>query len=337
VSPDPFERLWYPFKPELAHPIMRVFVEMQPLHRFLLTPPYSVALVYLLVILVALTLVLRFRQYRLWEVGLLVGLGLLASLAYRSLQDWILISLALAVPQLTSFPRALARHSRSASCPRWIWRALRLERRCKRLFAQPSLAFQWFWPASALGVLAILSLVPPLGRRMPKQDAADWPTGAASWIEAHRLRGNVFAPADYGAYITWRLGDNVRAYVDTRGFFFPPELLEDSHFLPQFTPDWPARLERVLGYGTDYFLLETSGPRGEMWRTLRPHLGEPLFLDECSVLLSAEQVCAAVACLPHPAAMRDTPRNDCLNPRHMSWPELRGTSGSPQRPFTQGN
>ena len=33
LSPDPLERLAYPFKPELRHPIMRIFVEMQPLYK----------------------------------------------------------------------------------------------------------------------------------------------------------------------------------------------------------------------------------------------------------------------------------------------------------------
>jgi hypothetical protein len=77
--------------------------------------------------------------------------------------------------------------------------------------------------------------------------------------------------------------------VDTRGFFFPPVLLEDSCFVPQMTPDWRDRLERVLDYGTDYFVLETTGPRGALWRALQPHV-QPLYVDQKSVLLSADQV-----------------------------------------------
>src|SRR5262249_1084651 len=91
IGPDPIERLLYPFKPELAHPIMRIFTEMQPLYTFLARPPFAVALVYLVAVLVGLTVVLRFRSYRLWEVTLLGMLGLLANFAFRSLQDWLLV------------------------------------------------------------------------------------------------------------------------------------------------------------------------------------------------------------------------------------------------------
>jgi hypothetical protein len=109
-------------------------------------------------------------------------------------------------------------------------------------------------------------------------------------MEEHGLEGRFFAEPDFGAYITWRLGERARTYVDTRGFFFPPELLEDSNLLPQLSPDWPVRLERVLTHGTGYFLLETTGPRGEMWRAFQPYLGPPLFLDDICVLLTADQV-----------------------------------------------
>jgi hypothetical protein len=125
---------------------------------------------------------------------------------------------------------------------------------------------------------------------MPIQDAPSWPCAAVTWIEANELGGRFFAPPNYGSYLTWRLGDRATCYVNTRSFCFPPELLEDSHYLPQLTPDWPERLQRVLGHGTDYFLLETSGPRGQLWRRVEPHCGEPLFLDRQTVLLSAEQV-----------------------------------------------
>src|SRR5262249_29989337 len=91
------------------------------------------------------------------------------------------------------------------------------------------------------------------------------------------------------------LGDRGRSYVDTRSFFFPGELIEDSHYLPQLLPGWRDRLDRVLGHGTDYFLLETTGARGQLWQSLQPHVGPPLYLDNQTVLLSAAQVRPAVA------------------------------------------
>ena len=41
--------------------------------------------------------------------------------------------------------------------------------------------------------------------------------------------------------------------------------------------------------GTEYYLLERNG-RGALWRALKPHVGEPLYLDEQVALLSSEQV-----------------------------------------------
>jgi hypothetical protein len=111
-------------------------------------------------------------------------------------------------------------------------------------------------------------------------------------LEHKGLYGNFFGPPDYGAYVTWRLGDKARCYADTRGFFFPPVLLEDSHYVPQLGPQWRDRLDRILNeFATDYFVLETTGPRGELWRRLQPHVaGEVIYLDEHTVVLSAATV-----------------------------------------------
>jgi hypothetical protein len=139
-------------------------------------------------------------------------------------------------------------------------------------------------------------MVPGLGRNMPLRDAPDWPVAALDHIEQAELAGNFFAPPDYGAYIGWRLKDRARTYMDTRGFFFPPTLVEDSHYLPAMGPQWRRRLDRVLDdYPTEYFLLETWGVRGALWRALAPHVAEPLYRDGKSVLLTAEQVRRGVA------------------------------------------
>ncbi|HJT78837.1 MAG TPA: hypothetical protein VJ739_16655 [Gemmataceae bacterium] len=303
ISPDPLERLLYPFRPEVAHPVQRIFAEMQPLHRFILQPPYLTNLAYVVAAAVALSVVLQFRRYRLWEVLLLLGLAGLASLAFRSLQDWLLIMLALGVPHLARLPRQIAARRRQlAAAVRWNgvvgWGerlVLRVDRSCKHVLNSALLRPQWAWPAAAVGVLAVVSLVPPLSRRMPIQDSPEWPAGALDWAETNGVSGRFFGPPDYGAYVTWRLGDRARCYTDTRGFFFTPELLEDSHYLPLMAPGWQGRLRRVLDRGTDYFLLETTGPRGELWRTLRPCAGEPLYLDDHTVLLARAQVEQAVA------------------------------------------
>ena len=66
--------------------------------------------------------------------------------------------------------------------------------------------------------------------------------------------------------------------------------------IPKAVDDWRARLQRVLeDYRTDYFLLETAGERGELWRILQTAISAPIYLDAQTVLLSAEQVRYALA------------------------------------------
>jgi hypothetical protein len=246
-------------------------------------------------VLVLVTVALRFRHYRMWELALLAGLGFLANFAFRSAMDWLLVMLMLGVPHLKELLAGAARHDRRGLWTSWL---LRLDRWAKKTLGSPLFRWQPFWPALTCFVLLAISLVPPLGRRMPIQTAGDWPVAALDHVEMVGLSGNFFGPPDYGAYIGWRLGDRGKVYVDTRGFFFPPMLLEDSHFIPQLGPDWRRRLDRVLGeYRIDFFLLETEGPRGALWQTLRNHVGTPLYQDQQAVLLSAAQVRQGMAAM----------------------------------------
>jgi hypothetical protein len=266
---------------------------MQPLYVFLAQPPFAVVLVYVVAALVLATLVRRFWDYRLWEVALLAGLAGLANLAVRSLQDWFLIMLALGGPHVASWIRAweAERAVVGARSPTALAQAFgSVTRFWDRMLSSAALCFQWRWPAAAFGVLFLLSVIPPLSRRMPIQNSREWPVAALDWMESQGLHGRFFAPPDYGSYIGWRLPDRALTYVDTRGFFFPGELIEDSHYIPQLGPQWQARLEGVLARGTDYFLLETTGPRGQLWERLRPHIDQPLYCDSQAVLLTAEQV-----------------------------------------------
>jgi hypothetical protein len=300
VAPHPIDRLLYPFKPELAHPIMRIFGEMQPLHRFLGTAPLMTLALYAVAGLTLVTVVARFRHYRLWEVGLLAGLTMLASYAYRSVQDWLFVMLALAVPHLAVLLREAARTRRRFA----VAVLLRLDRSCKRLWRSRLFRFDPLWPSAGLAALALVSLIPPLSRDMPVTESREWPTAAVHHIERLGISGRFFGPPDYGAYLTWRLGDRARCYTDTRGFFFPPHLLEDSHFIPQLGPDWRRRLDRVLDeHHTDYLLLETAGPRGALWRRLsEANVGRPLYCDAQAVLLTANQVRRGLALLDQQSA-----------------------------------
>jgi hypothetical protein len=309
VAPNPVERLLLPFRPELRHPVQRVIEEMQPLWEAALEPPHEYTGFYLMAAVVGLTVVLRFRQYRLWEVGLLAGLGLLANLAVRSAQDWLLIMLALGVPHLAALMGAWARAGRRRW---WVVRLLKIDASCRRLFRSPALRFQWQWPAAALIVLAAVSLTPPLSRHMPVEESSNYPIRAADWIEAHGLPSGrpwrIFGRPDWGAYLVWRLGDRVRCYADTRTFCYPPEVFADSYYVPLLTEGWEARLDKVLAAGTDYFLLEKAGGHGNLWQRLRPHVHATLYDDDGWVLLSAAQVRRALRHIDRQAAAQHATR-----------------------------
>jgi hypothetical protein len=264
---------------------------MQPAYTLIAQPPFAVIIAYLVAAVVALTVFLRFRTYRMWEVALLVGVTGLANIAARSLQDWLLISLMLGVPHVSALLREarLSRINVLWGGPFGAW-VFRLNRRCERLFYNRALRFQGIWPAGMVLAFGVVSLLPPLARRMPIQDSNEWPVAAVDWIQANDLHGRFFAMPDFESYLAWRLGDRAKIYVDTRGFFFPPELIEDSHFVPRVAPGWESRMERVLDYGTDYFLLETNGDRAALWRALKSHVDTPLYRDDATVLLSREQV-----------------------------------------------
>lgn len=295
ISPDPLDRLAYPFQPELAHPIMRIFTEMQPLYSLLAKPPFVLSLVYLVAALVGLTVILRFRQYRMWELALLLGLAFLANVAFRSTMDWLLIMLMLGGPHMKAVLGEAGRENRRRY---WASSLLHVDRQVKKTLQSPLFRLQLGWLIAMCGVLLAISLVAPLARYMPDHEPIEWPRAALDYVENAEVSGRFFGPPDYGAYVGWRLKARGTVYADTRGFFFPPVLLEDSHFVPQLGPDWRRRIDRVLDeFKTDYFLLECTGPRGELWRQLRPHVGQPLFVDEHTVLFSADQVRQGLAIL----------------------------------------
>ena len=192
VCPDPVERLIYPFSPELRHPIQRAFVEMQPLYTTVAKAPYTSGLIYVLAALVAVSVVLRFRHYRGWEIMLLCGLFLLANTAARAAQDCFLLMLALGLPQIVALLRKAALADRR---PRWVALFLRVDSSWKRAWNSPLLRFQGRWLAVVAAVLVIISLIPPLGKEMPRQDADEWPAAGRCLPRAARHRWSLLRAA----------------------------------------------------------------------------------------------------------------------------------------------
>jgi hypothetical protein len=286
VGPDPVGRLLYPFSPEVRHPIMQHFGELLPLHQFLGTYPLSLGVLAALVAAVAVAALSRPRAVRGWEWALLGCTLLLALVAFRGLVDCVLIWLVVGVPI------AAARLESSGFAPRLAGLRQALER--------PALQWRPWILMTVLAVLGVITVVEPLNQALPRPPDPSYPAAAVDWLAGYLPprgeRARVFAIPEYGSYLIGRLGDRVRVYADSRGFYLPPEVVADSVLTPALAPDWRKRLTRVLAKGTDYFLLEVDGPRGRLWRELAPHLPErPLHVDDQAVILSRTQVEAALA------------------------------------------
>src|SRR5262245_64638458 len=101
-------------------------------------------------------------------------------MAIRSTGDFLLISSALAVPQIGP----LLLHSAKSARP-----MVRFERGIKRIMNSPLFRLQPIWPAIGFAVLAVISLI-PFGDRLPNRERPDWPTEAADWIESGGLSGS---------------------------------------------------------------------------------------------------------------------------------------------------
>jgi hypothetical protein len=149
-------------------------------------------------------------------------------------------------------------------------------------------------------------------RWLPNQEHGSWPKDAVGWIDKNPLPSaqpwKIFSTFNDGSYLIWRLPGRAKVYSDTRGFYYPGELLEDSYYLPQAKDGWQQRLERVLAKGTEYFLLPINAsdfdPKRDLdfklWTLLAPYIPQPLYIDPESaphrfVLLSADQVRDAVS------------------------------------------
>ena len=240
--------------------------------------------------LTAWTVVRRFRQYRLWEIALLSGPGMAGQSGLSRRAGLAARHADAGRPHLARMARVGgARRRRTADPPGVAVRRLR----------ETSAAHAGVPLAMGLAGRGAGGAGGRLGHPTPEPgDAGAGQPGLAGRRRrldrrARRRRPRLRPAGRRGlphVAATRRPG-----YVDTRYLFFPPELIEDCQYLPQLAPDWPERLRRVRSYGTDYFLLKTNGPPGTLWRTIQPHVHDPLYLDESVVLLRPDQVAAGLA------------------------------------------
>src|SRR6185369_15337352 len=160
-------------------------------------PPFNFAPMYLFAALVIFSVIVRFRQYRLWEVAYLAVLTLLGNFATRGAMDWFLNMLALGTPHLCILWRQALENPRRFG----VRQGLKPDNRVKRMFQTALFRPQWAWPAAGFIVLFVVSIIPPLSRIMPRQNSDEWPVAALDYLEATGRGGNFFGPPDYSAYV----------------------------------------------------------------------------------------------------------------------------------------
>ena len=289
IAPAPVDRFLYPFKPELRDPAQRLFVEIQPPWQYLGTA-YAIWIALVLGVVFGFVLIVRRREIFGWEWALILAVTGLAVTAVRGLGDWLVITAALAVPQIGPLLLSAARMRK-----RWFpTRAvLYLDRDLRRALTSPLLRSQPVWTWCSFGLIVVLGLL-PWGNRLPNREDAEWPTGAADWLAASHLPTpapwKVFSGPNEGSYLIWRLDGQALVYSDTRGFYYPGQVISDSVFLTSADDVCSQRLQRVFEHGTEFFLLPA---KDGFWQKLEPHVAAPLYRDQKHVILSEQQVRSA--------------------------------------------
>jgi hypothetical protein len=110
----------------------------------------------------------------------------------------------------------------------------------------------WLTATTLVGLPTFLGLYFSLADPRPRITTGPEPTGAVAFLRDHHLHGNVYAPLEWGSYLTWELYPDVRVAMDGRNVtLFPSTQVQESllFYLEGTDPEAPLR------YETDYLLV----------------------------------------------------------------------------------
>jgi hypothetical protein len=139
----------------------------------------------------------------------------------------------------------------------------------------------WLVVTALVGVPTALALHFSLADTRPRIASGPVPSGAVAYLRVNGLGGNVFAPLEWGSYLTWELHPAVRVAMDGRNVtLFPSAQVRESltYYLEGAHPDAPLR------YPTDYLLIPPGSPalkaaRGDRrWQELYADANAVLFV-----------------------------------------------------------
>ncbi len=116
-----------------------------------------------------------------------------------------------------------------------------------------------------------------------------FPEGAATFLEREHIPAEIFNSYNEGGYLTWRLGEKYRDYIDGRAIPFGAELFQRNGSLlgtPPASPDWQAEADR---YGIQAIIVPLARYNAlQFFPVLRQFCDSdnwrPVYLDEVSAV-----------------------------------------------------
>ena len=133
--------------------------------------------------------------------------------------------------------------------------------RLKSLFDRPPILLQAGWVVVAMFFVNVAITYRPWILDVPaegKSGEVVYPTGAVQYLASQQFRGNVMAPFEYGAYISWKLFPAVRVAVDSRYEVAYPSPWVDEVF--RFYEAGAGWQQTLAGHPTDVILVRPWDP-----------------------------------------------------------------------------
>lgn len=190
---------------------------------------------------------LLYRASRPRSTGLTVLYAVLALAPLVAVRHIDLMALALAVVAL---PRARA------------WR--RLEQAVGGTAPRPAVGYlPWLLPLGLVTIavlrLSSVRLEPPAGRQLP--------AGAVAWLGEHVAEANLVTPFNWGEYVLWHLGPDIKVSMDgRRETVYAEEIYQQYLAFSHGRGRWD---ELIDAYPTD-LVLTTVGSPGDNLMALKP-------------------------------------------------------------------
>ena len=111
------------------------------------------------------------------------------------------------------------------------------------------------WVLLVVTGLALALSYPAQRKKQEAAVATYMPVGAANFLLAHHIRGNMFNSYQYGGYLIFRLYPAQKVFIYGRTDIYQDGFVQIHDAIQQGRPNWKALFDR---YGIDYVVCESS-------------------------------------------------------------------------------